>query len=344
LKTVAVSMGDSRFFPYTGSHSLAAVADAIGCPTRGRDGWFSGVCSLELAGPDQVSFLGDRRYARTVEQTRAGAVIVHPDTLALVPEASAALVTDDPFAGWSRVVALFHPIRPVSASIHPSSVVSEAASVHPTSEVGAHAVIGAGAQIGARCWIGAGAVIGEGVVMGADCRVGPQSTISHAIIGSRVKIFPGARIGQEGFGFTVSGKGYLTTPQLCRVVLEDDVEVGANTTIDRGSWRDTVVGAGTRLDNLVHVAHNVRIGRQCAFAAHIGISGSVEIGDFVVMGGQAGVAEHVVIGARAKIGAQSGVMSEIPPGTIVLGSPARPRNEVLREIITLKKLAARKPL
>jgi UDP-3-O-[3-hydroxymyristoyl] glucosamine N-acyltransferase len=152
-------------------------------------------------------------------------------------------------------------------------------------------------------------------------------------------VYPGARIGQEGFGFTIMPNGFQTVPQLGCVIIEDDVEIGANTTIDRGALGDTVIGAGTRLDNLVQIAHGVRIGRYCAIAALVGISGSVEIGDGVVVGGQAGFAQHVQVGARSQIGAQSGVMSDLPPGAVVVGSPARPAREVFREIATLKKLA-----
>ena len=184
-------------------------------------------------------------------------------------------------------------------------------------------------------------MIGAGVVLGPECRIGAHVSISHAILGARVYVFPGARIGQEGFGFAISALGFQTVPQLGMVILEDDVEVGANTTIDRGSLRDTVIGAGTRLDNLVQVAHNVRIGRYCAVAALVGISGSAEIGDFVVVGGQVGVADHVRVGTKAQIGAQSGVMSDLDAGAVVIGSPARPAREVFREIAIVKRLARR---
>jgi UDP-3-O-[3-hydroxymyristoyl] glucosamine N-acyltransferase len=258
---------------------------------------------------------------------------------ASVPAGTIALIIADPAAGWAQLAALFHPVPAVIPGIHPSAVVATNASVDPTTEVCAHAVIDPFADIGPNCRIGPGAVIGAGVVLGEACRIGAHASISHAILGARVCIFPGARIGQEGFGFTISSQGFQTIPQLGLVILEDDVEVGANTTIDRGALRDTVIGAGTRLDNLVQVGHNVRIGRYCAVAALAGISGSVEIGDFVVVGGQAGFASHVRVGAKAQIGAQSGVMSDLAPGAVVVGSPARPAREVFREIATLKRLA-----
>jgi UDP-3-O-[3-hydroxymyristoyl] glucosamine N-acyltransferase len=331
--------GNPRFFSSTGPHSLAVVAQAAGCNFPPRDLLLTGLASLETAGPHEVSFVGHRRHAAALTQTCAGAVLVRPEMQDGVPAASVALVTADPPAGWASIALLFHPVPAVAAGIHASAVIAPSAVVDATAEIGPHAVIEAHAEIGPRCLIGPGAMIGAGVVLGPDCRIGAHVSISHAILGARVTIFPGARIGQEGFGFTISPQGFRTVPQLGSVILEDDVEVGANTTIDRGSLRDTVIGAGTRLDNLVQVAHNVHIGRYCAVAALVGISGSAEIGDFVVVGGQAGLADHVRVGTKAQIGAQSGVMSDLETGAVVVGSPARPVREVFREIATLKRLA-----
>lgn len=334
-------VGNPRFFASTGPHPLATIAAAVGCEPPASDLLLSGLASLEAAGPDELSFLGSARHAPMLERSRAGVVLVSADLQGRVPPGTVALVVADPVASWARAAALFHPAPAVEAGIHPSAVVAETAAVDPSGEISVHAVIGARADIGPRCRIGPGAVIGDGVVLGPDCRIGPNASISHAVLGARVYVYPGARIGQEGFGFSITPRGFLTTPQLCGVILGDDVEVGANTTIDRGALRDTVIGAGTRLDNQVQVAHGVRIGRCCAVAAFVGISGSAEIGDFVVIGGQVGVAEHVTIGANARIGAQSGVMSALEPGAVVVGSPARPARQVFREIATLKRLAQR---
>jgi UDP-3-O-[3-hydroxymyristoyl] glucosamine N-acyltransferase len=236
---------------------------------------------------------------------------------------------------------LFHPPPAVRPGIHPTACVAPDAEVDASVEVSAHAVIGTRAQIGPRCLVGSGATIGDGVIMGPDCRVGSHASITHSILGARVNICPGARIGQEGFGFEMTESGFVTMPQLGGVILGDDVEVGANSTIDRGSLRNTLIGSGTRLDNLVQVAHNVHIGRYCAIAALCGIAGSVEIGDFVIIGGQVGVAPQVTIGSKARIGAQAGVMSDIEEGAVVVGSPARPRIEFFRGIAALKRLARR---
>jgi UDP-3-O-[3-hydroxymyristoyl] glucosamine N-acyltransferase len=269
----------------------------------------------------------------------AGAVIVHPDLQAHVPPNSVPIVTTEPYAGWARVAALFHPMPPVSPGIHPSAIVAECARIDPSAQIGPLCVIEAGAEIGPRCQIGPGAVVGSGVVLGPDCRIGAHVSLSHALLGARVYVYPGARIGQEGFGFTAIKTGFLTVPQLGRVILEDDVEVGANTTIDRGSARDTVIGAGSRLDNLVQIGHNVVIGRCCVIVAQVGISGSTVLEDFVRVGGQAAMAGHLLIGKGAQIGAQAGVISDLPPGVTVLGSPAQPKQEFFRQVAKLRHLA-----
>jgi UDP-3-O-[3-hydroxymyristoyl] glucosamine N-acyltransferase len=335
-------VGNPRFFANTGPHGLTAIAAAAGCEAPAQDRLIAGLASLESAEPDQITFIGNVRHAGLLAQTRAGAVLISAALQDRAPAGAVALVATDPFESWARVAALFHPVAGPKAATHPTAVVETGASVDVTAEICAHAFIGAHASIGARCRIGPSAVIDEGVILGPDCRIGAHASISHAILGARVVIYPGARIGQEGFGFTPTARGFVTTPQLGSVMIGDDVEIGANTTIDRGALRDTVIGTGTRLDNLVQVAHNVRIGRHCAIAAQVGISGSAEIGDFVTMGGQSGVADHMQIGARARVGAQSGVMSEIPAGAVVVSSPARPTREVFREIAVLKRVAARR--
>jgi UDP-3-O-[3-hydroxymyristoyl] glucosamine N-acyltransferase len=252
-----------------------------------------------------------------------------------------AIRTTEPYAAWARVAALFYPVPPISPGIHPSAIVAEGASVDPSAEVGPLSVIEAGAEIGPGCRIGPCAVIGSGVIVGRDCRIGAHASLSYAIVGARVYVYPGARIGQEGFGFACTKDGFLTVPQLGRVILEDDVEVGANTTIDRGSSRDTVIGAGSRLDNLVQIGHNVVLGRCCVIVAQVGISGSTVLEDFVRVGGQAAMAGHLRIGQYAEVGAQAGVISDMAPGAKVLGSPAQPKREFFRQIATLKKMAKR---
>jgi UDP-3-O-[3-hydroxymyristoyl] glucosamine N-acyltransferase len=276
-----------------------------------------------------------------LKQTQAGAVIVHPDMQAWVPKATVPIFTTEPHVGWAQVAALFHPVPPVSPGIHPSAVVAEGAVVDPSTEVGPQCVIEAGAEIGPGCRIGPCAVIGSGVVIGRDCRIGAHASLNYALLGARVYVYPGARIGQEGFGFAPTKTGFLTVPHLGRVVLEDDVEVGANTTIDRGSTRDTVIGAGSRLDNLVQIGHNVVLGQCCIIVAQVGIAGSTVLEDFVQVGGQAALDGHLRIGRGARIGAQAGVIADTPSGAAVLGSPAQPRRSFFRQVATLKQMASR---
>ena len=335
-----MAAGDPRFFRRTGPHGLSVLAAACGAPPPAGEVLITGIAPLQSAGPTEISFLDNRRYLPALEATQAGAVIVHPDLAARVPPRSIALPTPEPYVGWARVAALFHPEPPATPGIHPSAVVDPAARIDPTAEIGPLAVIVARAEIGPRCRVGPGAVIGEGVVLGPDCRIGAHASVSHALLGARVVIYAGARIGQEGFGFATTKAGFVSVPQLGRVILEDDVEVGANSTIDRGSAQDTVIGAGSRLDNLIQIGHNVRLGRCCVIVAQAGISGSTVLEDFVMVAGQAGLTGHLRIGRQARIGAQAGIMADVPAGADVVGSPAVPVREFFRQVATLRRLAA----
>ncbi|MDE2335326.1 MAG: UDP-3-O-(3-hydroxymyristoyl)glucosamine N-acyltransferase [Rhodospirillales bacterium] len=343
-------IGDPRFFARSGPHPLATIAAAAGATVAGGgERFFAGVAPLQSAGPDEVSFLDNRRYVDALATTRAGAVIVHPDLADRAPEGCFTLVTNDPYLGWARVAALFHPLPPVQPGIHPRAWVAPDAIIDPSAEIGPCACVDAGARIGPRCRLGPHAVIGPGVVLGADCRIGAGVTITHAIVGARVVIHPGARIGQDGFGFATERSGpdgqprFVPVPQLGRVLIGDDADIGANTTIDRGSAQDTVIGPGSRLDNLVQIGHNVRLGRCCVVVAQAGISGSTELGDFAVVAAQAGLTGHLRIGARARIGAQAGVMADVAEGQDVVGSPAMPARSFFRQVAVLRRLAERRP-
>ena len=339
---VTASIGDDRFFARSGPYPLAVVAEAARGAAPPVDLTLHSIAPLQTASPHDVSFLDNRRYATALEKTRAGAVILHPDMQSRLPSTAAAIITMEPYAAWARVAALFHPTAPVTPGVHPSAIVAEGASVDPTAEIGPLAVIERDAEIGQRCRIGPQALIGRGVVIGPDCRIGAHASLSHALLGARVYVYPGARIGQEGFGFAATQAGFLTVPQLGRVILEDDVEVGANTTVDRGSTQDTIIGAGSRLDNLVQIGHNVVLGRNCVVVAQTGISGSTEIGDFVQLGGQVGVAGHLRIGRGARIGAQAGVIADVPAGAAMWGTPADHKVTTLRQIATLRRMAQKR--
>ncbi len=339
---VIASTGNSRFYHRDGPYDLATVVQTAGGSALHRDAWFSGVAPLQHASAHEVSFLDNRRYAATLAQTLAGAVIVHPDLEHKVPGATTAIVTSEPYAAWARVAALFHPRRLPNPGIHPSAIVSPLATIDRTVEIGPLSVVEDGVEIGPGCQIGTGCMINQGVVIGPDCRIGAQTSISHCLMGARVQIYPGAKIGQDGFGFAMGRTGHLKVPQIGRVIVQDDVEIGANTTIDRGALKDTIIGEGTKIDNLVQIGHNVTIGRCCVIAAQAGIAGSVTIEDFVQIGGQAAIAGHVQIGRGARIGAQAGVMSDVPPATAMVGTPAQPRTEFFRQVATLKKITRRR--
>jgi UDP-3-O-[3-hydroxymyristoyl] glucosamine N-acyltransferase len=223
-------------------------------------------------------------------------------------------------------------------AIDPSAALEEGAIVEPG------AVIGPEARIGRGTTIAAGTVIGFRVHVGRDCYIGPNASVTHALLGNQVTIHAGVAIGQDGFGFAMSKNGHLKVPQIGRVIVQDGVEIGANTTIDRGALRDTVIGEGTKIDNLVQIGHNVVIGRHCVIVAQTGISGSAELGDFVVLGGQVGVVGHVKIGAGAQIAASSNVRGDVPPGVRWGGTPAKPVRLWFRELTLLQKLAERKDL
>jgi UDP-3-O-[3-hydroxymyristoyl] glucosamine N-acyltransferase len=331
--------GDPRFFRRTGPHTLAAIVDAAEAEAPPRRLLLHGVAPLQAATPDEVSFFLERRkLADALVSTRAGAVIVHPDMAARVPPTSVAIISSEPNVAWARVAALFHPLPPLEPGIHPASVVAPDARIDPTAEIGPLAVIGARAEIGPRCRIAPFAFVGAGVVLGADCRIGPHASLTYALLGERVYVYPGARIGQDGFGFVVTAEAFHTVPQLGRVIIEDDVEVGANTTVDRGALDDTVIGAGSRLDNLVQIGHNVKVGRGCVIVAQVGISGSTIVEDHVMFGGQVGVAGHLRIGRQARIGAQAGVMADLPAGAEVVGTPAQPVKAFFREVAALRRL------
>lgn len=338
-------MADPRFFSVAGPFTVAEIARRSGATIGGAaeaERLLRDVASLETAGPDDVTWLDNRKYLAAFRATRAGAAFVHPDLAGEAPTGATLLITAQPYRGYAVAAQAFYPEPPPAPGIAPGAVIDSTARLGEGVAVEANAVVGAHAEIGRRALIGANSVIGSGCVLGDDVRVGPNVSVSHALIGARVRLYPGVRIGQDGFGFALDPKGYVKIPQLGRVIIEDDVEIGANATIDRGAGPDTVIGAGTMIDNLVQIGHNVQIGRGCVLVSQVGISGSTRLGDRVMIGGQGGLIGHLSIGSGARIGAQAGVMRDVGPGETVIGSPALPAKEFFRQVAALQRLAKKK--
>ncbi len=338
-------MADSRFFDRSGPFTLAELAEVSGARlSAGADParLIHDVAALEHAGPDEVSFLDNPKYKSAFGASRAGACAVKPELADSAPDGMALLLSDNPYKVYGLIARVFYPKPAPRPGIADGATVDAGAIVSPEAEIAAGVVIEAGADIGAHCIIRANAVIGRGVVIGADTEVGAGASLSHCLIGCRVRIYPGVRIGQDGFGFAIDPAGHVVVPQLGRVIIEDDVEIGANSTVDRGAGPDTVIGQGCMIDNLVQIGHNVEIGAGSVLVAQSGISGSTKLGRFVVLAGQAGLAGHLKIGDGARVGAQSGVMRDIPPGADVIGSPAMPSRQYWRWYTRLMKLSGLK--
>ena len=303
------------------------------------------LAGLEGAGPSHLSFYaGGRDQMAAFKESRAGVCLVPnefsggevPARTILVPVAS---VTH----AFAAVAALFYPEASQTVWAQAQCVAADAR-IGQGVVLGPGSVIGPGAQIGDHVHIGANAVIGPGVAIGRHCEIGSNVTISHAYIGDRVTILPGAAIGQPGFGFASSEAGHMKIPQLGRVIIQDDVEIGAGSTIDRGALGDTVIGEGTKIDNLVQVGHNVQIGRHVVLVSQVGIAGSSIIADYAVLGGQVGIADHVRIGPGSRLAARSAMISgqEVEGGQDYGGVPAKPVREWLREIHAVSQLVRRR--
>jgi UDP-3-O-[3-hydroxymyristoyl] glucosamine N-acyltransferase len=324
---------------------IAAIVGAEPRPGADLDRRITGIAALDRAAPDDLAFLDKPRYAAQLATSDAGACLMTERHASVAPAHMSVLCVREPYRAFVEVARKLFPAAERPSSLYAASGVAPGAFVHPSARlenavsIDPGAVIGPQAEIGAGTVIGAGAAIGARVRIGRQCAVGSNVSVSNSLIGDRVIIHPGCAIGQDGFGYLMGASGHRKVLQVGRVIIQDDVEIGAGTTIDRGANRDTTIGEGTKIDNLVQIGHNVSIGRHCIIVSQCGISGSVVIEDHVILAGKVGLPDNVTIGEGAIVGAGSGVMSDIPAGEKWLGYPAMPGREFLRGMMSLRRKA-----
>lgn len=334
-------MTDDRFFRRSGPFGLGDLARHIGADMpcdASPDFSIHGLAALEKAENGEVSVFSEAQHRDSFQNSHASVVVTNNALSKHEHNGTMLLLCENPRLAFAQIAHLFYPRNVPTSGIHPQAQIDPTARIGAGTYVGAGAVVGSDVTIGDRCRIDCNAVIEESVVIGDDCDVGANTSISHAVIGNRVRIATNCSIGGEGFGFVPGPKGLLRVPQLGRVLIEDDVEIGGNCAVDRGAMDDTVIGRGTAIDNLVQIAHNVRIGKYCVIAGQAGVAGSTTIGDFVMIGGQVAVKDHVTIGAHTRIAGKSGVMRDVGEKQSVAGVPAVPVREWHRQTLALEKL------
>ena len=323
--------------------SAAEVAALTGGRLIGPpDVQVAAIAPLERAGPGDLSFLASPRYLPYLERSRASVVLCVEAYAAQPAGATARIIVPDPHAALVTVLGVLYPAPTWAAGVHPTAVVGPGATWTDPVSIGPHVVLGRDVRLGRNVRLGAHCVIGDGVTIGDDSELYPQVTCyPGTTVGQRAILHSGVRLGSDGFGFVPGrdGAAHRKIPHVGRCVIGDDVEIGANSCVDRGSVDDTVIDDGTKLDNLVHIAHNVHVGKRCLILALAGIAGSSRVEDDVIIGGEVGVSDHVTIGRGARVLVQSGVIGDIAPGATVWGTPARPHREVLRGIAALYRLA-----
>jgi UDP-3-O-[3-hydroxymyristoyl] glucosamine N-acyltransferase len=335
------------FFQHSGGltvSEIAALTGAVARPGAGIDRRITDVAPPDRAGPDDLIFFERVKFADDLETTQAKVCLTSERLSAHVPPHILALLCLAPYRAFVAVTRALYPDSMRPSSLFEATGIAAGAHVHSSARLESGVTIDPGAVIGTRAEIGSGTVIaataaiGPGVRIGRDCVIGSGVALTNALIGDRVIIHSGARIGHDGFGLKPSTKGLEKIPHVGRVIIQDDVEIGTNTAIDRGSIRDTVIGEGSKIDNLVQIGHNVVIGRHCILAGQSGISGSVTIGDYAILGGKVGIADHVIIGEGASIAAGSGVMRNIGADERWGGYPATTAREWMRGVALLRRL------
>jgi UDP-3-O-[3-hydroxymyristoyl] glucosamine N-acyltransferase len=339
-------MGKRRFFDPPAGLTVAQITLLTGaeCHDAARlSHLITDVSPLELAGPNDITFIESNRYADALAKTCAGACLMLQRFESRAPSTLILLPTEQPYQAFVDVHRELYPRSLRPTSLYETNEIAPGSTIHPTARLESGITVDPGVVIGPRAEIGAGsiiaatAVIGPDVLIGRHCTIGAGCSITHTLIGERVVIHPGCRIGQDGFGY-IAGVPQQKVPQTGRVIIDNDVEIGAGTTIDRGGIRDTIIGEATKIDNLCQVGHNVVIGRHCTVAGQSGLSGSVTLEDFVVLGGRVAIAPHVTIGRGGRVAGGSGVMNDVPAGETWGGYPARPKMQWMRQLATVTRL------
>lgn len=334
------------FFQKVGPFRIAEICEKLNIQdissqnlTETKQYEISDLSSLATASKGQLSFFEDRKMLDAFQNSNATACFITKKHIEQLPDHMVGLVTDKPHQSFVEAISLFYPdaIRPIATRnstdlIDPSAIIEDGATIEPGAVIGKEAHIGTGTRISA------GAIIGYRTYIGRNCSIGPNAVLTHSILGNEVTIHTGAAIGQDGFGYIMGPGGHKKVPQIGRVIIQDKVEIGANTTIDRGALTDTIIGEGTKIDNLVQIAHNVVIGCHAVIVSQTGISGSCKIGNYVVMGGQTGAVGHIEIGDGAQIAATSNVHKSVPAKGRYGGTPAKPMKQWFKEIIAVEKL------
>jgi len=319
------------------TRTVTELADYLGGVVQGDgDVLISSLGALETAGPDALTFLANPRYASKVSESSAGAVLMAPGGERY---GRTAIEVANPYLGFAKLLTLFYTSPHEPKGVLPAAIVSETATIGEGASIYPGACIGRNVVIGNRTVIYSGAVLYDNVIIGEECTIHANAVVRERCrIGNRCIVQPGAVIGSDGFGYAPDGSGYYHIPQIGVVVLEDDVEIGANTCIDRAAIEETRIRRGTKLDNLVQIAHNCQIGEDCMIVSQVGISGSAKIGNHVTLAGQVGVAGHLTIGDNVLVGAQSGVPSSLPPNAAYSGSPTMPHREWLKSAMVVPRL------
>jgi len=342
LNVLVIAMADVNFFKNCGPFSANDLAEHTQSKIIGdATVKVTDINTLESAKSGEISFFSNSKYKRAFAQTKASVCICDDASIELAPRGMTLLVNSNPYAAYALVTQKFYKPLPAQATIAKTAVLDASASIGVKTHISDFAVIGRNVKIGSNCFIGANTVLCDGVSIGDNTKIMHNVTISHTLIGNNCAIYSGCRIGQDGFGYAPSSLGITKVEQLGRVVIGNHVEIGANSTIDRGAIEDTIIGDGTKIDNLVQIGHNVQIGRNCFIVAQVGIAGSVIIEDGVMIGGQSGIAGHLTIGKGCMLAAKSGIMSDLEPGSTVGGSPAVPVKQWLRITAMLKKMSSK---